>query len=613
MVAISTSTVTVPRVTPAPAPPLQQAPLQNTAPPSDPVDIVTLSALAQQLLDGQAPAPSAPAPPTSAPTDTATTPAATTPAATPASVVAAPATPEASPPPTQDEITAAVAALNDTTGQTSLDDQLKAYALLTNLVAQGQVLQPNFLLPATPPPGGMIKATDAAALIASPFAVRVDQVVAQVNGQKDASGQDNGYDLANTIDKGLAAFNGLSADDQQIYVAATNITNALQSQAAPIASVADYQANQLAQADLDRAVQSAQDNPTYASQIQTNAVGGKNNFASRTSAMVGVAQAAGDQATADLAQLAASASSSAAFTAAAQAYFAKNGAAPASHPNTGQYFPPPAGSTAPPGYTPPDATSLMTALAKLDDTAGEVLVGDQISALKLLNGFVASGAGQLSPGALAVVQNAQASPYAKRAQDDQAFVEDYLVPGEDPYQQMLDHLNSMTPDDQQTYFGQTGSSADGAVMFASLDSEKQNLSTRSTVMTLYNEVTQAYGVSDLTQLASNSAKIMADLQQLQSLHDMDQSSDSWTAQAQAFLNSVTPADLGVAPTNANGDPDMAEAMKTLQAVADDQKAFVSAIKGGQMQKWQPITEAKKAASTVAAASDPTGLGLSATA
>ncbi|THD58936.1 hypothetical protein [Phenylobacterium sp.] len=599
MVSVSTSTVTPPhhRVTPPASP--QVAATTDTAPSAasgDPVDTVTLSALAQQVLDGQAapPAPSTTAAPT-------------------ASSAAASSTPAAVTPPTQDQIAAAVAALNDTSGQTSLDDQLKAYALLTNVVAQGQVLQPNLAPPATPPPGGMIEATDAAALVGSPFAVRVDQVVAQVNGQKDSSGQDNGYDLANTVDKGLAAFNSLSADDQQIYVAATNFSNALQSQAAPIASVADYQANQLAQADVDRAVQAAQDNPAYAAQIQTNAQGQKNNFASRTSALASTAQAAGDQATAQLAQLAASVSDSAAFTEAAQSYFTANGPPPASHPNTGQYFPSPAGTAPPPGYTPPDPATLMKALSKLDDTDGAVLVGDQISALKLLNGFIASGAGQLSPGSLAVVQNAQASPYAQRAQEDQARVEDYLVPGEDPYQQMLDHLNSMTPDDQQTYFGQTGSSSDGAVMFASLGSEKQNLSARSSIMIIYNDVLQAYGVSDLTQLGSSSAKTLADLQQLQSLHDMDQQSDSWTAQAQAFLNSVTPADLGLTPTDANGDPDLAEAMKTLQAVADDQKAFVSAIKGGQMQKWQPITEAKKAASKVAAASDPTGLGLSATA
>jgi hypothetical protein len=603
MVAISTSTVTVPRPPLTPPAPASQSAAQDSvsAPSSDPADTVTLSVLAQQVLDGQAPPP----PPAATPTPPSSTAAA-------ASDSAAPATP-ATPPPTQDQIAAAVAALNDTSGATSLDDQLKAYALISNVVAQGQVLQPNLEPPATPPPGGMISASDATALIASPFAVRVDQVVAKVDGQTDSSGQDNGYDLANTIDKGLAAFDGLSSDDQQVYVAAKNITNALQSQAAPIASVADYRANQLAQAEVDRALQAAQDSPAYASQIKTNAQGGHNSFAARTGAMASLAQAAGDQATVDLAQLANSASDTEAFTQAAQAYFAKNGPAPASHPNTDQYVPTTAPPAPPAGYTPPDAKTLMNAVAKLDDTSGAVLVADQISALKLLNGFIASGAGQLSPGSLAVVQNAEASPYAKRAADDQDFVENYLVPGEDPYQQMLDHLNTLTPDNQQTYFGQTGTASDGTVKFASLDSEKQNLSTRSTIMTLYNEVTQAYGVSDLTQLGSHSAKTLADLQQLQTLHDMNQQSDSWTSTAQAFLNNVTPADLGLAPTDANGDPDMAEAMKTLQAVADDQKAFVSAIKGGHMQAWQPITEAKKATSKVAAASDPTGLGLSATA
>ena len=56
------------------------------------------------------------------------------------------------------------------------------------------------------------------------------------------------------------------------------------------------------------------------------------------------------------------------------------------------------------------AGAVKNALSKLDDTSGAVLVGDQISALKLLNGFIASGAGQLSPGSLAVVKNAEVMP-----------------------------------------------------------------------------------------------------------------------------------------------------------------------------------------------------------
>lgn len=87
MVAISTSTVTVPRAlqaTPAVQPPTQDA--VSAPPSSDPVDTVTLSALAQQVLDGQAPPP---------------------PATTTAPASAAPA----SSAPTQDQIATAVAAL----------------------------------------------------------------------------------------------------------------------------------------------------------------------------------------------------------------------------------------------------------------------------------------------------------------------------------------------------------------------------------------------------------------------------------------------------------------------------------------------------------------------
>lgn len=573
MVAISTSTVTVP--TPSFPPPAPQPAPQGAAAPAaadDPVDTVTLSAEAQQVLDGQAVPPPQ-----------------------------SPALPAAPSPPSQDQITAAVAALNDTSGKASLDDQLKAYAMLSNLVAKGQVLFDNRLPPANPPPAGMIKASDAQALLASPFSQHLNQVVAQVDASKAPGVNDNGYDLANVIDKGLATFDALSADDQQTYVAAKNVYNDLVSQQAPIASVADYRANQQAQANVDRAMQAALDNPAYASSIQTGANGQANNFASRRDAMAPLAQAAGDQASVALAQLSRSSADTAAFTQAAQAYFAKYGPAPGPHAGTGQGFPQAPAAAPPPGYSPPDIKTLMDALAKVDDTSGGVMATDQVAALKLLNGYAAAA----GPAGVAVVMNATASAYAQHTAQTQTLVEKYLVPGKDPYPQMLEHLNALSPEDQTTYFGASSTRGDGTVLFASLDSLKQNLSTRETVLQLYTAVTKAYGVQDLSHFTTRAAKDNPALKQLETLFRADQGNDAWTAMAEDFLSHTTLADLGLTPLDNKGNPDAAKALQTLKEVSANQMAFAVAVKTGHAKDWNPITEAKKAKAKDDAA-DPTG-------
>jgi hypothetical protein len=567
MVAISTSSVTVPSPT-LPPPGRQPQDTAVAASASDPVDIVTLSAEAHLVLDGQAPPPPAAPAPTAA---------------------AANATPA---PPSQDEITAAVAALNDTSDTASVDDQIKAYALISNLVAKGQVLPDNRNPPANVPPGGMIKASDAQALLASPFAQRLNQVAVAIDNQKDTGAADNGYDLANTLDRALAAFDALSADDQKVYVAAKTIYSGLASGQTPvIGSVADYRANQQAQADVDRAVQAAQDDPAYAAKIQTDATGARRNFASRTGAMGALARTGGDAATAALAGLAQTDPGTQAFTDAAQAFFAKYGPAPGPHSDTGQGFPQgPGAQRSSAATSPADAKALMDALAKVDNTDGAVMAKDQVAALKLLNSY----AKRAGPAGLAVVLNAAASPYAAHSDQEVRLVNNYLVPGKDPYPQILDHLNRLSPEDQTTYFGASSTAADGTVLFASLDSLKDNLATRETMLTLYNAVTKAYGVQDLAHLTTRAAKDNPALQKLEKLFRAVQGNDDWTAQAQDFLSHTTPADLGLAPVDDQGDPDMAKALQTLKEVAANQTAFIVAVKGGHMKDWRPVTEAEKA-------------------
>ncbi len=559
-VSASTATQTPPVVPPTSSPPPATSSDSPSAANAGPVDRVTLSAEAQQILDGKAP-----------PTDSA--------AATSSGSA-------------QDQITAAVSALNDTSGKTSLDDQLKAYALISGLVAKGQVLMDNRLPPANPPPGGMIKSSDAQALFASAFSQHLEQVVSQVDTPRDPGAADNGYDLANAIDKGLSAFNALSADDQQIYVAAKNTYNSLNAPGSAPLSVDDYRANQQAQADVDRAVQAAQDNPAYAGQIATDSNTGKAlDFKDRAGALASAAQAAGDAATAGLARLAGQASDSPVFTQAAQAYFAKNGPAPTSHADTGQTFAQSAASRPPAGYAPPDVKSLMDALAKVDDTSGSVMAADQVAAKTLLDNYAAAGGGGIV--GASVVMNAQASPFTGHVAQTKNLVELDIVPGKNPYSQMLDNLNRLSQEDQQVYYGATRTDASGKVVFKSLDSEKDNLSTRADVLKIYQMVTKAYGVDDLSQLTTAAAKNNAALQKLQTIFHSDQGNDDWTALAKDFLAHTTAADLGLAPPDANGDPDMAKALETLKEVAANQKAFVLAIKAGKVDQWHAVEEAKK--------------------
>ncbi len=454
---VSTSTVRAasPILPPAPQPAATDAAVD--APSHPPVDTVTLSPEAQDILEGRAPPPAPSAPAT---------------------------------PPSQDAIAAAVAALNDTTGQTSLDDQLKAYGLISQVVAKGQVLIDNRLPPAAPPPGGMISASDAAALLASSFSQRLAQVVASVDNRKAPGAADDG-DPAKLTGAALDAFNALSADDQAIYGAAQTVFRAL------------------------------------------------------------------------------------------------GGAVPAS-------------PASPRAYSASDAKAVMDALARVDDTTGGVMAKDLVAAQKLLDGFAAGGPG---PAGLAVVTNAQASPFAARAAQDRNLVDRYLVPGQDPYPQILDHLNALSPEDQATYFGTSNTAPDGTVLFASLDSLKENLGVRETMLQVYTAVTKTYGVSDLAHFTTRAQKDNASLQQLENLFRMDQGNDGWTAMAKDFLSHTSWADLGLAPADANGDPDMAKAMATLQEVKANQTAFVLAAKSGHLHDWRAVVEGKKSKDKVDAETD----------
>ncbi|MBS0361786.1 MAG: hypothetical protein JSR98_10425, partial [Proteobacteria bacterium] len=181
MVAVSSSTVAaLPPVSTGVVGAASPAGPQPT-PSAYPVDTVTLSDTAQQIFDDAA------APPPAAP---------------------------GAPIPSRDQVAAAVAALNDTSGQTGLSDQVAAYDLVGTLVAKGQVVTAKTLLNVNPSPAatnvGTITTDQAQALVASAFAQRVEQVVGQVDAARAAAA-----DPTKAVQAGLAAFNRLSADDQQ--------------------------------------------------------------------------------------------------------------------------------------------------------------------------------------------------------------------------------------------------------------------------------------------------------------------------------------------------------------------------------------------------------------
>lgn len=353
---VSTAAAVLPPV-PAQDPTLQSAAADSEAVAPDPApsssDTVSLSPTAQQSLAAAPPADAQPAQP--------------------------------------DALQAAVAALNDTSGDTSIADQLQAYGLVVNTVANGSS--------ANTTPADATAAT--AALYNSPFAQHAQQLLTTIGGMMDWSGGDK---TADSIDNALAAFQGLSAADQQIYVGAVGLQHQLVSGETPITSVEDYTANQEARADVERALQAAESDPAYASQIANGVAQG---FYGARDRLGVAAAAAGDQATAALVKLSQTKPDTADWTQQVQAFFAQNGPAPAG-PAAGPT--PITGTTTLISSPAIDGDDLATALAAVNDTSGKTSFADQMSAYSTLSNYMRTGQ-DYGPARTAVVQNASASAF----------------------------------------------------------------------------------------------------------------------------------------------------------------------------------------------------------
>lgn len=306
-----------------------------------------------------------------------------------------------------DALTQAIAALNDTSGSVSVADQLQAYGVAANFVQGPQVtaFEANWV------PGqsaafpqedyNAAKGDAIVALIDSPFAQHAQQLLNQVGAATNPTAS-NGDEMADSIDSGLTAFNSLSATDQQIYLGTTNLLNQLGGSKTPLATVADYQANQEAQANLQRALQAALTNPVYATAIarqlaQPETPGLEYSSDDNIKDLGSIAAAAGDQATVALVKLQQSSYGqvvhSAEWTQQVQSYFAQYGPPPAAVPtaSTGSVLASPV--TASPGTPPPDSKAIVAALAAIWDTTGRLSVMDQAAAQQTVTNWAISGNG----------------------------------------------------------------------------------------------------------------------------------------------------------------------------------------------------------------------------
>ena len=281
-----------------------------------------------------------------------------------------------------DAVTQAISVLNTTDGSASVDDQIQAYALTVNFV-HGPMTDTSHAFDPS-------KAGAMVALVDSPFSQHVQQVLNQVDAQKEMwSNPTNGNQPANALDRSLATFNALSATDQQIYVSTSNLRLQMMGRS-PIGTADDYRANQGAQADVDRALQAIMSDPAYATALgkTTNAVaeqvmGLPQNFGNRVADLGALAAAAGDQATVTLVKLAQGSSGETAdWTQEAQAYLAANGPPPApvqTASSVDQYSFNRLSNAfgklqAPAGYQPADGKTLVAALASTWDTTGKISV-----------------------------------------------------------------------------------------------------------------------------------------------------------------------------------------------------------------------------------------------
>ncbi|MGD0106184.1 MAG: hypothetical protein ABSC06_19405 [Rhodopila sp.] len=294
--------------------------------------------------------------------------------------------------------------------------------------------------------------------------------------------------------------------------------------------MADYQANQEAGANVQRALQAALTNPAYATTIAQELAGpgGESCSDNNIKDLGSIAAAAGDQATAELVSLAdnqgeGNIKNSAEWTQQVQSHFAQYGPPPAAVPTASSAPAPASPVTASPGTPPPDSKAIVAAFAAIWDTTGTVSVMDQVAAQRLVTNWAFSGYGDGGYGvAKAAAVDLIFSPLQNRA--DAAAADFIFNPAvqnamdgntTDPSQSVVALLNKLPQQQQQLIFQSQGYQEG----FATLDAWKVELAKGEAMFTAYNAAhpsaspsttgSPAVTASDAASIASSAATASA--------------------------------------------------------------------------------------------------------
>jgi hypothetical protein len=535
-----------PKAKPLATPPDATAPADGTT--AAPSDSVSLSPTAQQALADGTPAPAATdAAPDAAPT---TAPAAATTGDDSASG------------PSSADLQQAAALLNNVDGAASVTDQISAFALITNFIADASNLDP--------PKDPATAITAGAALYDSTFAKHQQALLDAVNSRMTSS---SGTSTSASVQDALNVFNGFSASDQQIYLGAVN----LEAQQATAASQTPAP---------DGSAPASSDTPASAAPAFASADSYRANLQARidVKSTIEAASAAGTAPPPAVASLAASSPNSDAWTAQAQAYFAANGPAPPPSANAQHFW-------TQSGAAPPSGVAMMTALIDVDDDSGRTPVKDQLAAFDLLTSYDANST-NAGPARTAVLQNFNASPFAKRVAQVNSLMDSPIFAA-DVGGTLLDRIDRLTPDDQQIAFHEQDQTTPGA--FASLNSLKANDSARSAITAITQKIFAKFGGDDLTKLSDPTLVNNPAFQELLTLTSENPESDGWTTQANQVLSDIAKG-LDLVPDDPHA-ADAAKALATLKAPPPVDAGTAMAMKtfkhiGDQLQQVRDDNAAK---------------------
>ena len=288
---------------------------------------------------------------------------------------------------TNDVVSQAITALNDTSGKATVADQISAYELVSGLVANTK----NFDL-SNPANAGAVDV--ATAFSTSAFVQHAQSLIAQNSSFLAAS---TGQSDSESVQRQLNNFDSLSSDDQQTLVAALNTANQAIHGSDLYTSVDSYIANRQAVINVDRAVSAAFANPTYAAGLTANQPSENLDATSlKFASLTKQAAATGDTATLALIALARNSGAVGdSFTTKAQAFFSQYGAAPAPTADQLQQdaAAPPSSTTFSPASA-ADVRARYQNLAIVSDSGNGVAITTKLSAYQALSPISTSNIAQ---------------------------------------------------------------------------------------------------------------------------------------------------------------------------------------------------------------------------